>query len=141
MIPVIIGGTLFGILCLIAILIPVNYMAIAPVLAQKSVSNTKIALYNIRLTDWAYVNDNPNDTCAKYFPSTMTVTQDIKFSDIPWYGQLGPAYILPAVLDLSFNGTKFGELYMPTVDLSHPINDAVWFNNSVSMLNLPLLAT
>lgn len=134
MIPLAIIATCFAILCGAAILIPTVYMGMGPTLAQKSVSGTYISLHNIRVSNWAYAPKNASDTCEVYKPSTMTITQDIFFEHIPWYGHLGPTYIQPSVLDLSYNGTVFAQLYLPKLDMTDVNDGDVWANNTVGTM-------
>lgn len=54
-------------------------------------------------------------------------------ANIPWYGQLGPAYIMPSTLELYFNNTFFARLYLPKIDMRNPENSNVWANNTECM--------
>jgi len=120
-------------LCLFAIAIPTLLLGIGPPLAQDAVSATYIYIYNNRLSNWAYTSQNGSD-CAPYNPSTMTITQDLYFTNIPWYATMGPLYIRPANLSLSYNGTEFGYLFIPQIDLNDVSGGNKWANDTVTNL-------
>lgn len=60
-------------LCLCAIAIPTLLLGMGPPLCQDAVSATYIYIYNNRITEWAYTNQNGSD-CAQYFPKYLTVS-------------------------------------------------------------------
>lgn len=121
-------------LCLCAIAIPTLLLGMGPPLAQDAVSATYIEIYNNRITSWSY-ESNPNNTdCQEFFPTTLTVVQDLYFTGIPWYATMGTLYIRPANLTLSYNGTNFGQLFVPQIDLNHVDGGNKWANDTVTTM-------
>lgn len=135
--PLVLSGLvvlLLGALILVAVTIPTTYMGIGPLLAQDVVDRTWITMADIRISQWANADpaNGTDPACAQYFPASMIVTQNLNFANIPWYGQLGPAYIMPSTLELYFNNTFFARLYLPKIDMRNPENSNVWANNTES---------
>lgn len=68
----------------------------------------------------------------------MQMVQDIEFSNIPHFAEMGEAQILSATFDLSFKGKKFAEVTLPEVDLTGAKDGIKWANQTVGVLRSAL---
>jgi hypothetical protein len=71
--------------------------------------------------------------CNEPSISATQILQDIRFSNIPSFASLAPAYIMPTTATISFQGKEFGKLTLPMIDLSHPEDGVKWANNTLCM--------
>lgn len=133
-IPFTLCAMLWLTLFLLAVTYPTMYMGFGPLLCQKAVDHTYISLYNLTVDDWAFVSKDATNSCEKYFPEYMSVYQNIRFDYLPWYVQLGPLSIQPSQLEVLYNGTQFGILYQPELDLTDPSGNTKWANGTLGRL-------